>query len=100
MNTPNRRLRIAVADDEADMCQFLREVLGQLGHDVVLAAQSGKELVEKCQTEKPDLVITDIRMPDMSGLEAGAAINRERPVPVVLVTAHPEVDFLGDGAAN
>src|SRR5947208_5589333 len=100
MSPTNRPLRIAVADDERDMLQFFKEVLPQLGHEVVAAAATGRELVERCREARPDLVITDIRMPDMDGIEAAAAVNRERQVPVILVTAHPEVDFLAHGGAT
>jgi len=100
MNHPTRPLRIAIADDEADMRQFLREVLSQLGHQIVGEATTGAQLVQQCRAGNPELVITDIRMPDMSGLEAAAVINKERQVPVVLVTAHHDADFLGNGSAH
>ena len=97
MTTPTRPLRIAIADDEVEIRQFLREVLTQLGHNVVVEAETGKQLVEQCRAALPDLVVTDIRMPDMSGLEAAAAVNKERQAPVVLVTAHHDADFLSAG---
>ena len=80
-------LRIAVADDEPDMRDYFRKVLPRLGHQVVAAAENGKQLVELCHTTHPDLVITDIRMPDMDGIDAAAVIYRERPLPVILVSA-------------
>jgi response regulator NasT len=88
-------LRIAVADDERDMRQFFQEVLTHLGHKVVANAETGRQLVEKCHAAPPDLIITDIRMPDMDGLDAAAAVNRERPVPVVAVSAHSEPELIG-----
>ncbi len=94
MNPVPRALRVAVADDEADTRQFLSEVLAQLGHRVVVVAETGKQLVERCRETQPELVITDIRMPDMSGTEAAAAVNREREVPVILLTAYTATDFL------
>jgi response regulator NasT len=95
MNQPRTHaLRIAVADDEREMRQFFVELLPHLGHEVVAVAESGSQLVEQCRATAPDLVITDIKMPDMDGLEAVAAVNRQHQVPVILVTAHPEVDFL------
>jgi AmiR/NasT family two-component response regulator len=94
---PHRPLRIAVADDEADTRQFLKEVLTRLGHEVV-AAEDGRRLVEICRTTRPDLIVTDVRMPEATGLEAAAAANQDLPVPVVLITGHPEADLLqGEG---
>jgi len=100
MSPVTRHLRIAIADDEADMRQFLREVLAQLGHQIVGEATTGAQLVQQCRATAPDLVITDIRMPDMGGLEAAAAVNKERQVPVVLVTAHHDADFLASGTGH
>ncbi len=68
----NRRLRIAVADDEPDMRDYYRTMLPMLGHEVVAACSNGAELVQSCQELRPELVITDIKMPDMDGIDAAA----------------------------
>jgi response regulator NasT len=90
----NRTLRIAVADDERDTCDFLRELLPRLGHQVVAVAQTGRDLVEKVRATAPDLVITDIKMPDMDGLQASTAVNREKQTPVILISAHHDDEML------
>src|SRR5438270_9734862 len=82
------RIRIAVADDERDMREFYERFLPMLGYDVHSVAATGKQLVEQCRTSRPDLVITDIRMPDMDGVEAAKALCKEKPLPVVLVSAY------------
>jgi response regulator NasT len=84
----NPSLRIAVADDEPDMRDYFRKSLPRLGHQVVAVARDGRELVELCKIQRPDLVITDIKMPDMDGIDAAVRICRERPVPVILVSAY------------
>jgi AmiR/NasT family two-component response regulator len=81
-------LNIAVADDEVDMRDFYERILGLLGHRVVVAAGSGRELVDYCLRCRPDLIITDITMPEMNGDEAVEAICRDEPLPVIVVTAH------------
>jgi response regulator NasT len=86
----NPTYRIVVADDEPDMRDYYREVLPRLGHTVVAAAENGRELVEHCRSYLPDLVITDIKMPEMDGIDAANRIYQERPVPVILVSAHQE----------
>jgi response regulator NasT len=90
----NRPLRIAVADDERDMRDFFREFLPPLGHTVVGAASTGSELVALCRDERPDLVITDIKMPDMDGIDAARAACDERPVPIILVSAFHDQQLL------
>jgi response regulator NasT len=87
-------LRIAVADDEPDMRDFLERVLPLSGYEVVSIAETGKELVEHCRSLKPDLVITDIKMPDMDGIDAANEICRERPVPIVLISAYHDPDLI------
>src|SRR5689334_13062968 len=84
----SRRLRIAIAEDEKDMRDFFLETLPVLGHEVVISAETGKQLVERCRATRPDLVITDIRMPDMDGIEATRILYQEEPLPVILATAY------------
>ena len=83
MNAP---LRIAVADDEPDMRDYFARILPALGHNVVAVAADGEELLELCQTTCPDLVITDVKMPRVGGLEVARRLG-ERGVPVLLVSA-------------
>lgn len=89
-----RRLRIAVADDELRMQQYLGRVLPLLGHQVVAVAGTGKELVELCRTHRPDLAITDIKMPDIDGIEAASQIYREQAIPVILISAHHDPELI------
>jgi len=91
---PRTGLRIVVADDERDMRQFLQEMLTHLGHTVVGTAETGRQLVEQCGTRAPDLIVTDIKMPDLDGLEAAAEANRIRPMPVVVISGHHEAPLL------
>jgi AmiR/NasT family two-component response regulator len=88
------KLRIAVADDEADMRDFFECILPQCGHQVVAVAETGAQLVEHCRRLRPDLVITDIKMPDMDGIAASSAICAERPVPVILVSAYHDPQLI------
>lgn len=81
-------LRIAVADDELDMRDFFRKILPVHGHRVVVNARTGTELIEGCHRERPDLVITDIAMPEMDGFEAIRQICEVTPLPVILVSIH------------
>lgn len=89
-----RSLNIAVADDEPDMRDYFRSVLPRLGHTVASVASHGAELVEHCRDGRPDLVITDIKMPDMDGIEAAVQINSNRAVPVILVSAYHDAELI------
>jgi AmiR/NasT family two-component response regulator len=96
----NRSLCIAVADDEPDMRDYFRKILPRLGHQVVAAAETGRELVEVCRRAGPDLVITDIKMPDMDGIDAAALIYQDRPVPVILVSAYSDPGLIARAEAD
>ena len=88
------RLRIVVADDERDMRDYFKDVLARLGHEVAGCAASGKELVKLCASCHPDLVIADLRMPDMNGVEASLALNRDKPTPIIIVSAYQDAELL------
>ena len=83
-----RSLRIVVAEDERANREYLQELLSRAGHQVVTAAD-GRQLTELCRVAPPDLVVTDIKMPDMDGIEAAMAVNRDREIPVILVSGYP-----------
>tara|TARA_R110002049_G_scaffold27321_4_gene94472 strand:+ start:12193 stop:12777 length:585 start_codon:yes stop_codon:yes gene_type:complete len=88
-------LRIIVADDEPLLVEELSFFLDKLGHQVVGTASSGKELVDLCAQLQPDLVVTDIKMPELDGLEAAKLVRgSSHPVPFVVVTAYPDKEFL------
>lgn len=86
-------LLIAVADDEPRMRDYYRETLPLLGHRVLCAAESGQDLVQSCRQSRPDLIITDIKMPDMDGIDAVNALCKEEPVPAILVSAYHAPEF-------
>jgi response regulator NasT len=83
-----RALRIAVADDEPDVRDYFQRVLPRLGHEVVAAAADGRELVELCRQLKPDLIIADVRMPEMDGDVAVEQICKNSPTPFILISAY------------
>jgi response regulator NasT len=93
-------LRIVVADDEPDMREYFCKMLPRLGHRVLAAAKDGKELVALCRTHHPDLVITDIKMPDMDGIDAAVQIYREAAIPVILVSAYHDHDLIERAEAD
>ena len=86
-------LRIIVADDEADMREYFEKTLPDMGHEVIAAATTGRELVERCRALQPDLVLTDIKMPDLDGIDAARQIYDDHPVPVILVSAYHDPEL-------
>ncbi len=87
-------LNIAVADDMARMREYYSSTLPLLGHRVVVAARNGREMIEHCRTTRPDLIITDIKMPEMDGIDAVQEICRGEPIPIILVSAYHDAELL------
>jgi response regulator NasT len=93
-------LRIAVADDEPEMRDFFEKILSRFGHQVVAVAENGEQLVEHCRNLQPDLIITDIKMPGLDGIEACGQICKERAVPVILVSAYHDPALIARAEAD
>ncbi len=77
--------RILVVDDEPQIRKFLRISLGAHGYDVVEAAR-GEEGIEKCATERPDLVLLDLGLPDVDGQEVVTRIREWSDVPIIILS--------------
>ena len=93
--TPTRRARIIIADDESLIRMDLREMLGHLGYEVVAEASDGRSAVDLAKKLLPDLIIMDIKMPDMDGISAAGELARDHIAPVVLLTAYSENALIG-----
>src|SRR5438132_1074779 len=85
--TPLPHFRIVLADADKDTRDSLEELLRRLGHDVVASVATGRDLVERCLAVHPDLIVTDVPLPELDGVEAADQVNRTAPTPVVLVSA-------------
>lgn len=82
--------KILCIDDDLSLLQLYKEELSEAGYQVVLA-KDGKEGLSKFEKEKPNIVIMDIRMPVMDGIETlTAMLGKDRQVPVILNTAYPQ----------
>jgi AmiR/NasT family two-component response regulator len=82
------------------MRYYFQKILPRLGHAVVAAAANGRQLVAEVRAHHPDLVITDIKMPDMDGIDAAKQIYREYPVPVILVSAYHDPELIERAEAD
>src|SRR5262245_51933374 len=79
-------LKVVVVEDNADVADFLKHVLEENGHTVIGTAATGPEMVKTVLTKEPDIVVFDIHLPGMDGLDALKQISREVVVPAVAVT--------------
>ena len=88
------RKRILIADDESIIRLDLREMLTNLGYLVVGEAGDGQSAINMARELKPDLVIMDIRMPNVDGIEAAQLLTEEKIAPVVLLTAYSQKELV------
>ncbi len=86
-------LRILVVDDEASVRELLRRGLSQMGKFSVEVASNGLQAIEKIEKDIFDLVLTDLKMPEMDGIELLKALKGTRPEMIVIImTAHGSID--------
>jgi len=88
------RTRVIIADDESVIRTDLREMLTTLGYLVVGDVGDGQSAVNLARELKPDVVIMDIKMPNMDGIEAARLLTQEKIAPVLLLTAYSQRDLI------
>lgn len=89
------RTRIVIADDESIIRIDLREMLSNLGYLVIGEVGDGRSAVNLARELRPDLIIMDIKMPDMDGIEAAKILTEEKIAPVLLLTAYSQKELVG-----
>jgi len=86
--------RLLIVDDNAGICRLLFEMFSDEGYTAEVA-QSGEEAIRKACANNPSLILLDVKMPGMSGLETLGKLKKLVPgVPVVLMTAYTESDVV------
>src|SRR5512133_2664033 len=81
--------KILLVDDEPEILEICRDYLKASGYDVI-TAKDGAQGLSSARREKPDLVVLDLMMPEMDGLDVCRAIRRESNVPIIMLTARVE----------
>lgn len=86
--------RVIIAEDESIVRMDLREMLANLGYLVIGEVGDGRSAVNLARELRPDIVIMDIKMPDLDGIEAAKILTEERIAPVLLLTAYSQQDLV------
>jgi response regulator NasT len=86
--------RVVIAEDETIIRLDLRSLLENAGFEVCGEARDGEEAVALVRETEPDVVLLDVKMPRLDGIEAARRILDERPVPIVMVTAYGEQELV------
>ena len=93
------RTAVLIAEDETIIRLDLRGQLEDAGYVVCAEARDGKEAVELARKTQPDIVLLDVKMPELDGIEAARRILHERPVPILLLTAYSDEKLVRRAAA-
>jgi DNA-binding NarL/FixJ family response regulator len=88
-------IRIALADDQALVREGLKALLRDLGIEVVLEASDGQGVLDRIDSEKPDVIVTDVRMPGVDGIALTRTLRQRGDLtPVVLLTTFDDSELL------
>lgn len=82
--------RILIAEDNDLVSLTLEEQLKGLGYDVIGIARTGAEAIDLAGRLSPDLILMDIRMPEVDGTEAAMRINQHHSIPIIMLTAYTD----------
>src|ERR1700754_3813864 len=85
-----RAWRVLIADDESLIRLDLREMLSELGYDVIGEAGDGRLALELARKLHPDIVIMHIKMPELDGITVAEELTREKIAPLLLLTAYSD----------
>ncbi len=94
---PRNSIRLMLADDHRMLREGLRRSLGELGFAIVAEARNGADAVGLAASIRPDVILMDITMPELDGVEATRQIKERQPeVRIVILTMHADHDILAD----
>jgi len=89
-----QQLRLVIADDESIIRMNLKETLVGLGYLVVGEAGDGVSVINLARELRPDLIVMDIKMPKLDGIQAAKVLTEERIAPVLLLTAYSDRELV------
>ena len=83
-------VKIMVVDDDSNICELLRLYLGKEGYSVLIAS-NGQQALDRFETDKPDLILLDIMMPELDGWQVCRRIRKTSQCPIIMLTAKGEL---------
>ena len=87
-------MRVLIVDDESLIRMDLRDIIESCGHEVVAEGTNGVEALALCKKHKPDIILMDVKMPELDGIEAARQIGFHNEAPVVLLTSYSQQDLI------
>ena len=99
----NQLLRLVLADDQVLFVKSLKYVLEGLASDVKIVdvVTDGKQAIDSCEKHQPDLILLDVRMPGMDGVQASKIIHQRRPrIKIIMLTTFPDDEYVHQAIKN
>ena len=98
-NYSKKDIRVLIAEDDYLVGEMIRGMLLEMGYIIIGQASDGLEATELAQSLQPDIILMDVKMPDMDGLQATRLIHERYPTPVVVLTAYETSELLQEASA-
>ncbi len=94
----SEKRRVLVVEDDHLVSEMIRGMLEELGYEIAGEAEDGHEALGIVKELQPDVVIMDIKMPRMSGIEAAILIQKHFPTPIVILSAYETEDLVKEAS--
>ena len=92
--------KVLIVEDDHLVSEMIRGILEELGYEIAGEAEDGHEALGMIKEVKPDVVIMDIKMPKMSGIEASILIQKHFPTPIVILSAYETEDLVKEASES
>ena len=94
----NQKIKVLVAEDEFLVSEEIARSVKNIGYNLVGVASDGEQAVQLTCNLKPDVILMDLKMPKMDGLEAAKMVREKCPTPIVVLTAHESMDLVSEAS--
>ena len=94
----SRKKKVLIVEDDHLVSEMIRGMLEELGYGIAGEAEDGHEALGIIKEVKPDVVLMDIKMPKMSGIEAAILIQKHFPTPIVILSAYETEDLVKEAS--
>ncbi|MEN8208136.1 MAG: response regulator [Candidatus Fermentibacteria bacterium] len=96
--TKTKTRKVMIVEDDHLVSEMIRGMLEELGYEIAASAEDGHEALGIIKEVKPDVILMDIKMPKMSGIEAAILIQKHFPTPVVILSAYETEELVRESS--